>query len=379
MDKSSYNSKFFGISKLQFDIKYHRFFVGLFVLFFTLLEKDLFCVEQESDHLIFQPQFQIFQDDRQMINDHFNDSDFSYYFPYSLQNKTLPSYHRELPTFIIRGENNTKNNNDNDKVRQGMYQGAEFSMSYLPGWGQRGLQMTQIQAKANFGLPTPFKNTFVSITPSFSPTLTDWKGVEPFPRTLLTAAMDFRFIKKICPQLTAMASVTPQWSSDGHESQDALRFSMMGNIIWNPSERLKVVLGVGYFAQNDNKVLPFGGLIWQPNDDWKFELMAPQLRVAKRWKSNIPSFLNHTASYWQYVGIGFGSKSWAIESVADQSDVAKYKEYSVVIGLEAKNHESFSWKVELGYVFSRTIRFEEYTMSKLHISDSMLIRISCSF
>jgi hypothetical protein len=315
---------------------------------------------------------QIVQDGRQIYDANGRESYFTHSV-YSPQNAALTDS-GEIP-YVIRGENAARNK---DGMRKGFYQGAGFSAFYIPGWGNNGMEMTQIQAKASFGLPTPIENAFLLVTPSFALTFANYGGAIPFPKTLYSASIDLRAIKKFNPRLTAMVSITPRWSGDGRESRDSVRYPFMGSLIWDPTERLKIVFGVGYFARNDYNVLPFGGLIWRPNDDWKIELMAPQIRIAKRW-NNAPAFLGNRAEYWRYAGIGFGGESWAIKSVVGQPDLANYNEYSVVAGLEAVDKEQISWKLELGYLFSRAVRFEEHTRPKLNLSNSLVIRTSISF
>ena len=107
--------------------------------------------------------------------------------------------------------------------------------------------------------------------------------------------------------------------------------------------------------------------------------MAPQLRVMRRchyFRSTLP---NETAStHWAYVGIGFGGGTWAFESVGKRADVADYKEYSVVLGLESERKERFSWKAEFGYVFGRKMEFDNNTLRKFDIDDSILFRLTLS-
>ncbi|MDR1382326.1 MAG: hypothetical protein LBJ67_00550 [Planctomycetaceae bacterium] len=347
---------------------------AVFFLVFLFFEIHVFCTEFETDSVPFQSPLQISLDRRQI--DDANEYEFdSLYSIDSPQSYALLNADQNALPYTIRGANSTRNS---DGTRTGLYQGVGFSAFYIPGWGNNSLEMTQIHAKVSFGLPLPLENSFFLVTPSFAPTFMDYHGALPLPQTLYSASIDLRAIKRFNSRLMAMVSITPQWSSDGRESQESVRYPFMGNLIWNPTERWKVVVGVGYFARNDYGVLPFGGLIWQPNDDWKIELMAPQIRVAKRWNA-VPSFLGNRAEYWRYAGIGFGGGSWAIESVAGQPDVADYNEYSVVAGIEAINKEQISWKLELGYLFSRAIRFEEHTRPKLNLSNSLIIRTSVSF
>jgi len=271
-----------------------------------------------------------------------------------------------------------------DGRRTGMFQGATFGFSYLPGLGNYGLEMTQVRVGASFGLPAPIKNSFILLSPSFEPTFVKWDGPEPFPDTLYSASLGCMLIKKINDRWSAMASVGPRWCSDGRETQSAVRCSLMGGMTWTKSPQWQYRFGVIYSNRSDSfNVLPYAGLIWTPNEDWKYELMVPMLRVARKchyFQQNFQQILprQNESTHWCYAGIGFGGGTWAIESVNRQPDVANYTEFSVVVGLESERMKRTARKTEIGYVFGRSMNFEHDTMRQFHIGDSIVVRATMS-
>jgi len=267
-----------------------------------------------------------------------------------------------------------------DGRRPGMFQGATIGVSYLPDLGSNGLEMTQVRVGATFGFPAPMKNSFFVLSPSFEPTFIKWDGPESFPDRLYSTSLGLMFIKKFNERWSVMASVGPRWCSDGRETQSAVRCSLMGGMSWNTSPRLQIRCGVVYSDRNDIfNVLPFGGLVWTPNEDWKYELMAPMLRVSRRCRDFQPIPLRPNASTrWRYAGIGFGGGTWAIESVDKRPDVANYTEFSVVVGLESERMKRSAWKTEIGYVFGRSMSFEKDTMRKFPVGDSIVLRATLS-
>ena len=267
-----------------------------------------------------------------------------------------------------------------DGARRGMFQGASVGLSYLPGWGSRGLAMTQLRFGATFGIPAPLKNSFILLTPSFEPTFVQWDGPEPFPKTLYSASLNCTLMKKINERWSAMASVGPRWSSDGKETKHAVRCSLMGGMTWIKSRQWQFRFGVVYLNRSDSfNIIPYGGLVWAPNDDWKYELMLPMLRVSRRCHT-LPAILSRDgeSSHWAYFGLGFGGGTWAFQSVGDRSDVANYSEFSVAVGLESKQRERSPWKAELGYVFGRNMDFQNKTMRNFHIGDTIALRVTVS-
>ena len=293
--------------------------------------------------------------------------------PYYSQNES--GFQTESHSFV---QNNNQKPGVTDGRRPGMFQGATFGFSYLPDLGSHGFEMTQVRVGTTFGLPAPIKNSFFLLSPSFEPTFVKRCGPEPFPETLYSASLGCTLIRKINERWSAMAYVGPRWSSDGKETQSAVRCSLMGGMTWVKSPQLQFRFGVVYSNRHDSfNVLPFGGLVWTPNEDWKYELMAPMLRVARRCHS-FPTVFSRDgeSSHWGYFGIGFGGGTWAFQSVGNHPDVANYSEFSVVIGLESKRLERTPWKAELGYVFGRYMSFENHTMRDSPIGDTIVMRVT---
>ena len=262
-----------------------------------------------------------------------------------------------------------------------MFQGASLALSYLPGWGSDSLEMTQARVSATVGLPGLLENSFILLSPSFETTWIRWDGFASFPDTFYTASLNGTFIKKHNERWSSMASIGPRWSSDGRETKDAVRCTLMGGMIWTHSRQLQIRFGVAYLNRDDSfNILPFGGVIWTPNEDWKYELTAPMFRIVRRCRSFpvLPPF-GDEASYWGYAGIGFGGGTWAFQdSPGKQPDVMNYSEFSVVTGLESKRLERIPWKVETGYVFARSMNFDHNTLRNFNPGNTIVLRLVLS-
>ena len=301
------------------------------------------------------PQFRITQDGRQVISE--------------------PTDTVYTPSLYLGQKANAE-----DDAQRGMFQGASFGLSYLPGWGSHGLGMTQVRVGASIGLPAPMKESFILLSPTFEPTFVRWKGTEPFPKTLYSASLSCTLFKNINERWAAMASVGPRWCSDGNETHNAVRCTLMGGMIWKKSPQWHFRFGLAYFNRNDSfNILPFGGVTWMPNEAWKYELMAPMLRIARRchyFQTILPG--QSESTHWGYAGIGFSGGTWAFQSINQQPDVANYSEFNVVVGLESERNRRNSWKTEFGYVFGRSMNFEHDTICNFHINDSIVLRVTLS-
>jgi len=265
-------------------------------------------------------------------------------------------------------------------AKKGLIQRYHFGGSWIPAGGDEGLGMTEGNAGITLGLPGPrcgqYGPSYFMLTPNFSCTFAKWKGNGVFPGTLFHAGMSVTWLKPVNARWSFMASVMPSFSSDGKETRDSVRCPVMAGLNWVPNARWKVVFGIAYLNRSDIVVLPYGGLIYAPDDDWRFELMAPQAKVARR----LTAMSNPDINRWVYTGGGFGGGTWAIESVHDQADLAMYREYSVLLGYEAVRKQSgLVWNGEIAYIFGRKMMFDRGTQHSFHPNDSLALRFKVSY
>jgi hypothetical protein len=135
------------------------------------------------------------------------------------------------------------------------------------------------------------------------------------------------------------------------------------------------MFGVMYLGQNaDISVLPFGGAVWKPTDDWRIDLMVPQAKIAKRLFID-----NRSRDHWLYVGSGLGGGNWAIRSVNGKSDIAMYQEFNVIGGYKISKKELYSCSLELGYVFGRKMKFDRKTQSTFRPDDAFTMQLKFEF
>nr|MDQ3329957.1 hypothetical protein [Planctomycetota bacterium] len=98
-------------------------------------------------------------------------------------------------------------------------------------------------------------------------------------------------------------------------------------------------------------LLPVFGLLHSPSDDLKLELVFPRPRILKRVGQEAG------AETWAYAAGELGGGSWAIERRNGMDDVASYRDYRVLLGLEQKQLKSWAAAVEAGYVFGRELEY----------------------
>ncbi len=84
------------------------------------------------------------------------------------------------------------------------------------------------------------------------------------------------------------------------------------------------------------------------------------------------------AENWLYV-VEFGGDGWSIErAVPGLHDVATYRDFRILVGVEQRVPLELSWRLEAGYVFSRKLEYESIPAS-LHPDDTVVIRMTLSY
>ena len=90
------------------------------------------------------------------------------------------------------------------------------------------------------------------------------------------------------------------------------------------------VAGVLYLNRDNIRLLPAGGAIWTPNDDWRFELLFPKPKFGMRVNVG-PGFED-----WIFTTAESGGNTWAIVRDSGAQDRVTYLDYRLLVGYERK-------------------------------------------
>ena len=178
------------------------------------------------------------------------------------------------------------------------------------------------------------------------------------PPRLFDTYVSFRWIRPVTRRVTAFIGVTPGVYSDFRQGTDeAFRLTGYGTAIWHWRQNLKLVFGVAYLDRDDIKVLPVGGLMWEPREDISVELTMPRPRVARRFAER-PSRLGVTEC-WGYVAGELGGNRYAIQQQSGVNETLNFRDFRVLLGVERKSPlGELTTAFEVGYVFGRDVEFE---------------------
>ncbi|WP_437201104.1 hypothetical protein [Planctomicrobium sp. SH664] len=121
---------------------------------------------------------------------------------------------------------------------------------------------------------------------------------------------------------------------------------------WRASPEFLWALGAFYWDRVDTIVLPYGGLVWTPNDIWELRLIFPTPRISV------------------FVGTPWGIPTWMY--VAGEYHVEAYQVHPQMLGqttqvqlADIRLTGGFRWEtgwitsfVEAGFVFNREVRYK---------------------
>ncbi|NLF09804.1 MAG: hypothetical protein GX594_17765 [Pirellulaceae bacterium] len=262
-------------------------------------------------------------------------------------------------------------------ARNGVFQKILFDATWLAHGGWDGFGMTDLQLKSVFALPCPTIDSPLLITPGFAVHYLDGPNRADLPPRLHEGYVQFRWLTQATPTLGIDLAVTPGVYSDFlQEDPESFRITGHAATAWTWTERAKIVLGAAYLDRPDAVSIPIGGLIWTPNDGVKRDLVFPHPKVSRRirWERNCPQCTED----WIYLAGEFAGDAWAIRRADGDNDQVVLSDYRVILGVERKSLGGLSSRVEVGYVFSRRIRYTSGT-PEYWPTDTVMVRGGLSY
>ncbi|HZL89690.1 MAG TPA: DUF6268 family outer membrane beta-barrel protein [Pirellulaceae bacterium] len=259
--------------------------------------------------------------------------------------------------------------------RDGFFQKLSLSGTWLyPGTEEADIGFTDIETFGVFALPFPIVEWPLVITPGYNLHLLDGPEITDLPPRLHDAYVDFMWLPTFVHRWTMLLSVMPGYYSDFQVSDsDAFRLTGKGIVIFDADpERLQLVAGLLYLGRDNLKLLPVGGAIWRPSDNFAFELIFPKPKLAVRLSSG-PGFEN-----WLYGTAEYGGNTYVIERVGGAHDKVTYQDFRLLVGFERRLNYGAGFRLEAGYVFGRQVDFASAT-GDFEPGDTVLLRAGITF
>lgn len=259
--------------------------------------------------------------------------------------------------------------------KDGFVQDVTLMATWLPQPDEDDLGFTDVSLSATVGLPFPTRRFPLLITSSFEVKYLDGQDTPDLPPRLYSTFMQFRWLPKLSDYWRLDIGVAPGVYSDFEiDDDDAFRLTGRGLGILTWSESLLIAFGVLYLDRPDVKLLPVGGIIWTPSDDWKFEVIFPRPKFAHRiYYDEV-----YCEEYWNYLSAEFGGDSWSIERADLTQDRVVLRDYRVMLGLERKITGGIGTFIEAGYVFGRIVEYQSATPD-YEPDDTFLLRAGARY
>jgi hypothetical protein len=201
-------------------------------------------------------------------------------------------------------------------------------------------------------VPCPTRENPLLITPGFGAHVLDGPNNPDLPGTLYDAYVQFRWLGKINCMWGYDLVVTPGYYSDFENvGDDAFRPTGRAIAMYEWSPTIQLLFGAVYLNREDVSVLPAAGLIYQPCDGVRWEIIMPRPRYARRISQSCDR------EDWWYVVGEFGGGSWEITRANDTQDVVTLSDYRLMLGYETKLCGGAGRLFEIGYVFGRQFEY----------------------
>ena len=263
-------------------------------------------------------------------------------------------------------------------------QGPRFRHTYIYGGDSRDdLTTNDTDVSVAFAFPNFLGSTRpLFVVPSFSLHL--WDGPDgstgaDLPANAYSAFLDFGWQsdpnQMFGIELGARVGAFTEFDTFRDESIRILG-KALGAFRLTPFTTLK--LGAYYLDRNKVKVLPAGGLLWQPNAYTRFDIFFPQPKFARYWRTV------GTRDVWWYITGDYGGGSWTIERDDGSDDSVDINDIRVMAGLEwgltnliqVGRRTGFA---EIGYVFDRELIYRRSPEDNLYPDDGILFRLGVGY
>ncbi len=169
--------------------------------------------------------------------------------------------------------------------------------------------------------------------------------------------------------LAALIAFNPSLNTDFNNSigDDAWQWDGRGMLFWRVVPQWMLVGGAGYLDRVHDRVIPYAGFVFTPNDTWEFRILYPESRISV--------FLGNYWgwSYWLYARGEYHIEAYQIQNeLTGVRDQVELEDYRIVFGLRTDAYGVSSY-VEVGWVLGRDI---DYDVSKatFHPGTSFIVR-----
>lgn len=204
----------------------------------------------------------------------------------------------------------------------------------------------------------PWCGAIKSFTQEFNLRL--WDGPESTPG-LATAlpgqvfrfGWDFELATPANHPWSLQVGFNPSINSDFEDNltSDAWNWDGRGILYFRPSPHLMWAFGAGYWDRVNDKVIPYAGFVWTPDDRWEWRILFPRSRVSY--------FLGTPWGFssWLYARGEYHIEAYQIElETTGAREKVEIEDWRILLGVRTDNGWVAGF-LEAGWVFGRNVAF----------------------
>jgi hypothetical protein len=244
-------------------------------------------------------------------------------------------------------------------------------------FGERGLGVTELEAKLGIDIPILDVGPPIQITPGVAGRWFEGatsSNRPDLPSSVVDLYVDFSWRPRLAEWLFVDLKITPGFYSDLHNtSGDAFRMRGHGMAIVALSEKFQIMLGAAYVNRYNFKIVPIGGFRWLPDEDTEIRLLVPAPKISRR----IANYGDAKISV--YLSGDYGGGFYAVRRDSGQDDVIDYSDFRLLTGVEAELPGERRWYAEVGYVFNRRIDYVSLNPTTIRPTDTVLLRMGIAY
>jgi hypothetical protein len=239
----------------------------------------------------------------------------------------------------------------------------------LPGGGK--FEVFETNIGLNHTIPTWWAPWLFSLEHQFG--YRGWSGPNStatttrtdLPASAYRLGWDFRLETPLNSQFAPFAltlAFNPSINSDFDQqlTRNAYNFDGRGVLLWQLDPHFQVAVGAGFWDRVHDRVIPYAGFVWLPDDRWEFRIMWPQSRI----QYYCGNYMGEDV--WLYATGEYHIESYQIGSstfvppppvggtIVNRVDQVELEDYRILIGLR-KNNPIVSGFIEGGWVFGRRV------------------------
>lgn len=247
----------------------------------------------------------------------------------------------------------------------------QLSLGYLPSADLRGVNGSVEIGDYRFRLNRNFKldtKTTLSIGAAYGLKHIEATAAAGLPQDLHALSLETSINYRINEHSFASLRLSPGLFSDfGNIGSDDVKMPVLAMAGYSFDNGLTLVGGFVYrVGHHSAPFLPVAGLTYQPNQYWRFDLVAPRPGV-----TYIPS-----RQVRLFAAGDFASDEYELKDRSSGAKALKYRDYKVMFGAEYLLTPVIKLTGTAGYAFDRSFEFYDGTRGNIRIDNVPFIKFS---